>query len=99
MKFHQSFGSISPSAKFTVRFKLNRYPLRRQHQALDTAFAPDRLLFPPDAYVQGRQAPAVGSLRLRVFNDLLNTNPAQLQAVTSIISLPKGALPFALFGP
>jgi hypothetical protein len=36
--FHPSFGGWSASQRYTVRFQLNRIVMRRQHQALDSAF-------------------------------------------------------------
>lgn len=38
--FHSSFGGWTASPRYTVRFKLNRI-VRRQHQALDSAFEED----------------------------------------------------------
>ena len=34
-----------------------------------------------------------------MFNDLIASNPAQLQAVKSIVSLRPGMAPFIIFGP
>ncbi len=44
--FHSSFGRYNEGRRFHVRFKLSRIPLRRQHQAMDTVFMEDRVLFP-----------------------------------------------------
>ncbi|KII91294.1 hypothetical protein PLICRDRAFT_105552 [Plicaturopsis crispa FD-325 SS-3] len=95
--FHASFRS---APRHTVHFKLNRIPLQRQYQALDSAFAPDRVLFPGDLEVRGLTAPPrAGPGAVRVFNPLIASNAPQLQAVTSILRQGPGALPFVIFGP
>lgn len=101
MKFHKLFNKIplDLNSRFMVRFKLNRHPFRCQHQALDVTSISDRFLFPPKSFVQGLQAPSAGELGLNFFNHLLDTDPAQQQAVASIISLPIKTTPFVLFGP
>jgi helicase MOV-10 len=94
--FHTSFGNIySPSAKYRVRFKLNRIPVRRQHMAMDTAFNEDRVLFPRVDHLTS----IFRSLPIEVFNPLISSNPPQLQAVTSILNLRPGSPPFVIFGP
>lgn len=72
--------------------------MRRQHQALDTAFAFDKVLFPQRAHV----LPLVshrGVIPIKPSNPLIATNPPQLQAVTSIVLQQPGSAPFAVFGP
>ncbi|KZT68330.1 RNA helicase [Daedalea quercina L-15889] len=96
--FHVSFRQRSASDLYTVRFKLNRIPLRRQHQALDAAFHPDRLLFPSQVDVQGAR-PSKSAIQAYVCNKLIVGNEAQLQAVASIASQRAGAPPFVIFGP
>lgn len=96
LRFSSSFKGWSAGQHYNVRFKLNRYPLRRQHQALDTAFMQDRILFPMQIHVLPDNVPDVP---LRVFNKLIATNPPQLLAVKSIIRQPLGAVPFVIFGP
>ncbi|KAH9948069.1 P-loop containing nucleoside triphosphate hydrolase protein [Amylocystis lapponica] len=91
--------SWTPSRLYDIRFKLNRLPLRRQHQALDTAFHPERLLFPRKEHIKFKSAPSSAGMRPWIFNRLIAENPAQLQAVTSIANLPAGSPPFVLFGP
>ncbi|KAJ7154602.1 P-loop containing nucleoside triphosphate hydrolase protein [Mycena filopes] len=97
LKFNSSFR-VSPADLFNVRFKLNRYPLRRQHLALDTAFTEDRVLFPLPAHMSKLPYPRP-SRTLKVFNLLIATNARQLQAVTSIVKRPIGSVPFVIFGP
>ncbi|KAK0191915.1 RNA helicase [Armillaria mellea] len=92
--FNHSFKAASTD-KFLVRFKLNRYLLRRQHQALETAFAPLRLLLPTEQHVL---APSRAS-PWKSFNKLIDTNPRQRQAVDFILRQPGGSVPFIIFGP
>ena len=97
MKFAPSFHwGHAPNRLYRVRFKLNRYPLRRQHQALDTAFSPSRLLFPTAAHVLQDTPP---NTVISVHNHLISQNPPQLQAVKAIAKLPPGSPPFVVFGP
>ncbi len=100
MRFHGSFhAGYSISQRYRARFKLNRYPLRRQHQALETAFSPERILFPKVEDILQRTTPPVSDIRPRIHNRLIAGNPAQILAVASIVRLPAGSPPFCLFGP
>lgn len=99
LRFHGSFRGWTKDQLYNVHFKLNRYPLRRQHQAMDSAFSQDRVLFPLQAHLQGRNYPTQAEARLQVFNPLIATNPPQLQAVVSIVKQVPGAIPFVIFGP
>jgi helicase MOV-10 len=98
LRFHASFRGWSKTQQYKIRFKLNRYPLRRQHQALDTAFAQDRLLLPLNARVSILRANNP-DLRIRCHNPLIASNPSQLQAVSSIVQQQPGSVPFIVFGP
>ena len=73
-----------------MRFKLNRIPLRRQHQAMDTVFYPERLLFPTDGDIKG-PPPSRFTIQPHIYNKLINGNDAQLQAVASIANQRPGA--------
>ncbi|KAI0027031.1 P-loop containing nucleoside triphosphate hydrolase protein [Vararia minispora EC-137] len=95
--FHGSFPVPAQNTRHHIHFKLQRIPLRRQHQALDTAFAADRLLFPTSAHIKTR-SPAK-SFTIRLFNPLIASNRPQIEAVHAIMSLPPGSMPFILFGP
>jgi helicase MOV-10 len=99
VRFNASFGGWSKEQVYNVHFKLNRYPLRRQHQALSTTFTPNRLLFPLEAHIQTRQHPSRTTIRPTVINPLIGQNPPQLQAVTSIVNQKAGSVPFVVFGP
>ncbi|KAK7047869.1 hypothetical protein VNI00_006197 [Paramarasmius palmivorus] len=95
MKFHKSF-SITPSERVEVRFKLNRYPMRRQHQALNQDFKLVNVMFPTEAHILDT-VPGVQGITLH--NELIAGNPRQLQAIVSIMNLPPGSAPFIIFGP
>ncbi|KZT00672.1 P-loop containing nucleoside triphosphate hydrolase protein [Laetiporus sulphureus 93-53] len=97
--FHGSFQGHQPSQLYNVRFKLNRIPLRRQHQALDTAFDPDRVLLPEQAHFVTTAIPSPIGIRAYIYNSLIISNPPQLQAITSISEQPAGSPPFVIFGP
>lgn len=98
LQFDGSFRGWSAQQRYTVRFKLNRIPMRRQHQALDTAFAFDKFLFPQRAHiVQLVSRPWM--IPIKPCNPLIATNPPQLQAVTSIVLQQPGSAPFVVFGP
>lgn len=97
--FHPSFKPTN-GQRFNVRFKLNRIPLRRQHQALGAlAKSPGRFLFPTDAEIGLKAIPTVSDLSLVPFNPLIADNAEQLQAIRCILRLQKGAAPFIVFGP
>ncbi|CAE6410220.1 unnamed protein product [Rhizoctonia solani] len=81
--------------RFDIRFCLNRIPILRMLQALATAFAEPRALFPAVAH-EKRQ---LMTRNIRTLNPLVSQNPPQLLAVQSIISLPPGSPPFIIFGP
>ncbi|KAJ3714461.1 P-loop containing nucleoside triphosphate hydrolase protein [Lentinula raphanica] len=98
LKFHRSFVA-SPSDRFLVRFKLNRFPMRRQHQALDTAFSQDRVLFPTDLHLPKTIPRRFAPPTLRWYNPLIANNPPQKQAVLSIAFREPGSMPFIIFGP
>ncbi|KAL4254212.1 DNA2/NAM7 helicase family protein [Pleurotus pulmonarius] len=94
LRFNASFKH-APGQTFHVHFKLNRFPLRRQHLAMDTAFTSDRILFPAPAHI----LPQLAIPSLKFVNPLIGNNPAQRQAVTSIVRQPPGSPPFVVFGP
>src|SRR5262249_967020 len=92
------FGkSFLESQTFRVRFKLNRIPLRRQHQAMDMPSPQDRLLFPTSTHLSQKQNVAPDNISYN--NPLLGTNPAQKQAVSCILRQVPGSIPFVVFGP
>jgi helicase MOV-10 len=89
-----------PGQRYSVRFSLSRLPLRRMHQALDTAFFPPRVLFPKPLHRLISMRPTESHiLSVRPVNRTIMGNAPQLLAVTSIINLPQGSPPFIIFGP
>ncbi|KAK7684935.1 hypothetical protein QCA50_011770 [Cerrena zonata] len=99
LKFHESFPGHTDNMKYHIRFKLNRLPLRRQHEALSSAFAPNRLLFPKSRDVVRSVPTTTAELRDWIYNPLIARNAEQLQAVASIVQLPPSHAPFVVFGP
>ncbi|KAH9943568.1 P-loop containing nucleoside triphosphate hydrolase protein [Amylocystis lapponica] len=99
LRLHMSYREHQPNKLYNVRFTLNRTPLRRQHQALDSAFHPDRLLFPLPGHVATRKIPSSADIKSHIYNKLITTNPAQIQAVASIVDQKPGTAPFIVFGP
>ncbi|OCH91262.1 P-loop containing nucleoside triphosphate hydrolase protein [Obba rivulosa] len=97
LRFGGSFNGRNASQRYRVRFKLNRIPLRRQHQALGAAFHPNRLLFPAHEHMLASSLAAPTTLT--VYNPLIASNPAQVRAVSRIIRQAAGSAPFVVFGP
>lgn len=93
--FHKKFSPSVQGRLFHVRFKLNRIPVRRQHEAMDTVFNEEHILFPVERHLVNRPA----RVALKLFNTSLSTNAPQLQAVASILKSPRGSPPFVIFGP
>ncbi|TFY71299.1 hypothetical protein EVG20_g1692 [Dentipellis fragilis] len=96
LRFHGSFPAPGPNQQFHVRFKLNRIPVRRQHQALDTVFISERILFPTEAHLP---AGIPAARRIAPFDRLIATNINQMKAIVAMMTLPPGSPPFLLFGP
>jgi helicase MOV-10 len=99
LRFHGSFKDYAPGRQFHVRFKLNRIPVRRQHQAMETAFNEDRVLFPLVKHLPSGGPPSASKSALQVYNTLISSNEPQLQAVVSVVAQHPGSLPFIIFGP
>jgi len=89
----------SREQRFSVRFRLNRYPIRRQHQAMDTVFEQNRVLFPTMEHLRAVTRPSILGVQRVIYNPDIASNRAQLQAVASILGLPAGSPPFCVFGP
>ncbi|KIY47326.1 P-loop containing nucleoside triphosphate hydrolase protein [Fistulina hepatica ATCC 64428] len=97
LSFHPSFSRRTQGQQYNARFKLNRLPLRRQHQAFDMTFDDDRILFPTNEHAP--KDISGGNSRLRFKNALICQNERQLLSVTSIVHLSEGSLPLIVFGP
>ncbi|KAL0958006.1 hypothetical protein HGRIS_000180 [Hohenbuehelia grisea] len=102
LRFHRSFP-WTHGQLYNARFKLNRYPARRQQQAIGLDFAEERVLFPVESHLlstsTSRSLIAPRPVDLRFFNQLVEANLPQARAVTSIVGQPPGSPPFILFGP
>ena len=96
LRFHESFSGWSPNQTYDIRFKLNRLTLQRQHMAMDTAFSQDRVLFPECADLPSLR---LAEPPIKAIDPLIQQNPLQLKAATSIVNSPPGSVPFILFGP
>ena len=99
LKFHESFPGHTDNMRYNIRFKLNRLPLRRQHEALSSAFNPSRLLFPKQRDAVRSKPPVTEEIKNWIYNPLIASNIEQTQAVASIVQLPAGHAPFIVFGP
>lgn len=88
-------------AQFLLRFRLNRITLRRQYHALASSLAHlRRLLFPTASDIRSIQCLSDGEVaELELFNESIREDEQQLQTVVSILQLPKGTVPFIIFGP
>nr|VWP00270.1 Adenylate cyclase [Ganoderma boninense] len=98
VSFHGSFKGVG--RRYNVSFQLNRIPLRRQHQALNSSPPnPQRFLFPTPGHEGLERALEHNEHPITLFNPLIGTNPAQLLAVKSILQLRPKSAPFGLWGP
>ncbi|KDQ60007.1 hypothetical protein JAAARDRAFT_593478 [Jaapia argillacea MUCL 33604] len=86
---------------FDVRFKLNRMPLRRMHQALLAWGAAPRLTFPgPEHASYGLVDPMlVDAIQAQLVNRTIAQDKEQLCAIAAIVNQPRGSAPFIIFGP
>jgi helicase MOV-10 len=78
--------------QFHVRFKLNRIPVQRQHQAMDAVFTEDRVLFPLVKHLPSGGLPSGSKSALKLYNTLISSNEPQLQAVVSVVAQRPGSL-------
>jgi helicase MOV-10 len=95
LRFSRSFD-YAPTRRFDIQFAFNRYPLRRQHQALNSAFREDRVLFPRTDHISPLKPKPD---HIVWFNTDIGNNSHQASAVETILRLPEGAHPFIIFGP
>lgn len=97
LRFAPSFKGWTAARTYSIRFNFNRYPLRRQHQALHRPFKDDRVFFPLSVHLKPLAASTPNVQPL--YNPIIQGNPAQLLAVKSILRLPPGSHPFIVYGP
>ncbi|KAG8896554.1 hypothetical protein FRB99_008838 [Tulasnella sp. 403] len=101
LRFASSFYSIRRQT-YDVRFELGRLPLRRMHQAVESAFTEGRVLFPTRTDILRVKVakPTAARLNSHVpFDRLVGTNPPQWLATIAIAELKPGSVPFVVFGP
>ncbi|KAI0062690.1 P-loop containing nucleoside triphosphate hydrolase protein [Artomyces pyxidatus] len=96
LRFHGSFPPPVNRELHNIRFKLNRIPLRRQHQALDGGFIESRVLFPQQRHVEAMTPLTVS---ITHYNERISGNGPQSDAVRAVASRPPGSVPFVIFGP
>ncbi|KZV62176.1 P-loop containing nucleoside triphosphate hydrolase protein [Peniophora sp. CONT] len=100
MRFSTKFAPPSATQRFDVRFKFNRIPVRRQHQALEqTRYRSDRVLFPAQTHWPKAPKRLIRREEVTLYNANIAGNGPQLDAVMAVLNLPEGAPPFVLFGP
>ncbi|KAF6757649.1 RNA helicase [Ephemerocybe angulata] len=107
LRFHYNFDRLawSEGRRYNVRFKLSRIILRRMHQAMDSAYAEDRVLFPewkhvPRGLREEDEADREDRLEdewrtLHCYNPLIKDNTRQADAVNAIIRQPPGTPEFS----
>lgn len=89
-----------PSKKVDVRFKLNRIPFRREHQAVTLQNKQSRFLFPGPENVRAlRRMNHAQMLALELEDETLGANPEQMEAIAAIVNMPPGSVPFVVYGP
>jgi helicase MOV-10 len=87
--------------QFLLHFRLNRITLRRQYHALASPLAHlRRLLFPCPSDIKPIHCLSEAEIaELPLVNENVREDAQQIQTVVSILQLPKGTVPFIIFGP
>jgi helicase MOV-10 len=99
LRFRDGF-SVYRGTKFDVQFVLNRIPYRRMYHMLKNSFDPKRLLFPGPEHLHGARKPTSDQKEnLTLCNRQLEGDDEQLEAITAILHMPPGSVPFVVFGP
>ncbi|EMD34730.1 hypothetical protein CERSUDRAFT_158351 [Gelatoporia subvermispora B] len=98
LRFGPSFKPTN-GQRFNVRFKLNRIPLRRQHEALAAKGPALRVVLFPELSDASSHEAVRSEPPPRLYDNRLKNNTEQLRAVTSIMRLKPGSAPFIVFGP
>ncbi|THH18848.1 hypothetical protein EW146_g2192 [Bondarzewia mesenterica] len=99
LRLPQEFNSIYQGSVFNLRFKYNRMPMRRMHEAISRPFQfnPERLLFPASEDAPTDIVGGTGHIKL--YNEGIGSDEDQLLTVRSIVHLPPGSIPFIVYGP
>ncbi|GAA6062911.1 hypothetical protein JCM10212_004360 [Sporobolomyces blumeae] len=99
IEFDKSFAPEA-SANFDVQFTVSRIPSRRQIHALAQPLPRSQLLFPTlNAEYTGRPSQAMIDQHPEFISPLVESNPAQAEAVYSIFHRSHGPAPYVVFGP
>ncbi|THH06265.1 hypothetical protein EW146_g9665 [Bondarzewia mesenterica] len=98
LRLPQEFSTYQGSV-FNLRFKYNRMPMRRMHEAISRPFQfdPERLLFP--ALEDVPTDIVGGAAQIKLYNEGIGSDEEQLLTVRSIVHLPPGSIPFIVYGP
>ncbi|KAF8644637.1 hypothetical protein AX16_008364 [Volvariella volvacea WC 439] len=92
-------GIYNSNGSYHVSFALNRFTLRRQHQALEIPFKREDVVFPDSRHCNRIAAPNGDAGALSFKNDAIGNNEEQARAVSLITSMRPGSIPFIIFGP
>ena len=99
VKFNKKFTALK-GHKVNVRFKLNRVPDRRMHQAVTSTITRPEVLFPTTNMIRDLRRPTPAEIdSLGVVDRNLSQNPEQLETIAAIATRPLGSVPFVVFGP
>ncbi|KIO25267.1 hypothetical protein M407DRAFT_210790 [Tulasnella calospora MUT 4182] len=92
----------SRGEKVDLEFELNRRLFRRMHMAVTSPYDHGPVLFPQVEDIEdgGLVRPATLDMnRIALYDPRVGFNRPQMQAVTAIARLPRGTIPFIVFGP
>ncbi|KXN80947.1 Putative helicase mov-10-B.1 [Leucoagaricus sp. SymC.cos] len=99
LRFGDDFN-VYRGTRFDVQFVFNRISYRRMYHILKNSFDPKRLLFPGPEHLRGVRVPTLAQREnLVLCNRELEGDDEQLGAITAILHLPPGSVPFVVFGP
>ncbi|KAG9042355.1 hypothetical protein FS837_010960 [Tulasnella sp. UAMH 9824] len=99
--FHPGF-SCPQGQRIDVEFELNRLMFRRMHMAVISPYQHQPVLFPEVEDIEdvGLMRPTILEMnRIAIIDPRVRSNPPQLQAAAAIAQLPRGTIPFIVFGP
>ncbi|KAG8924470.1 hypothetical protein FRC01_011457 [Tulasnella sp. 417] len=99
--FHPGF-SCPQGQRIDVEFELNRLMFRRMHMAVISPYQHGPILYPEveDIEYGGLMGPTILEMRrIAIYDPRVQFNRPQLQAATAIAQLPRGTIPFIVFGP
>ncbi|XP_078481514.1 putative helicase MOV-10 [Ciona intestinalis] len=94
-KFEQKFVN---GMSFAVEFQYNRYPMKLQHRAVEQLLNEEQLNFLFPNYLKSQFHPLKCPNNLRLYNQKLESNRQQVQAINSIV-FDQSQVPYIIFGP